>query len=333
MRPLAAEGLPGRCEIGLLPALGAPYAPGPYQKSKNSRHMITGYFAYEIRRLNRNLARLGLLLLTLAILWTIALERPYWRRLAAPATDSAGEDRAQEEALAGAGRWWPVPFIPGVLAASGAFCLGRALRRSMSLGAHPLARSLARSPACASLEEVEAKLDEGWTVRAPIRFGFPFGMGNWSTTGKYRHHSAIRIGPGWFYYGCTLQADLCCLEDLVWFYRLDRALRSHGVELGTAHQLVLRFRDGGQLLVSLGETESLLSHRIGKLVQHLPNAAPFAGMSDDKRIDVLYALQCLAPWAIAGHDEAMERVWQNPKTRNNILALVERRKHSPGSAA
>ena len=291
--------------------------------------MITGYFASEIRRLNRNLARLGLLLLGLAILWTVALERPYWKRLAAPAAVGAREDRPQNDASAVAGRWWPVPFIPGVLAASGVFCLVRALRRSMSLGAHPLPQSLARSSAGASLEDVEAKLDKGWIIRAPIRFGFPFGMGNWSTTGKYRHHSTIRIGPGWFYYGCTLQADVRALDDLVWFYRLDRELSSHGVKLGTAHQLVLRFRDGGQLLVSLGETESQLAQRIGKLVQHLPNAAPFAGMSDDERVDILYALQQLAPWAIAGHDEAMERAWRNPKTRNNILALVERRKSDP----
>lgn len=290
--------------------------------------MITGYFASEIRRLNRNLARFGLLLLGLAILWTIALERPYWKRLVAPAADVAVEDRSQIETPAVTGRWWPVPFVPGVVAAGGVFCLGRAFRRSMRLGVHPLAQSLARSSAGVSLEDVEAKLDEGWIIRAPIRFGLPF-FGNWSTTGKYRHHSTIRIGPGWFYYGCTLQADLRALDDLVWFYRLDRELGSHGVKLGTAHQLVLRFRDGGQLLVSLGETESHLAHRIGKLVQHLPNAAPFAGMSDDERVDVLYALQQLAPWAIAGHDEAMERAWQNPKTRGNILALVERRKSNP----
>jgi hypothetical protein len=200
----------------------------------------------------------------------------------------------------------------------------------MNLGAHPLAQTLACSSAGVRLEDVETTLDKGWIIHAPIRFGLPF-VGNWSTTGKYRHHSTIRIGPGWFYYGCTLQADLRALDDLVWFYRLDRELSSHGVKLGMAHQLVLRFRDGGRLLVSLGETESQLAHRIGKLVQHLPNAAPFAGMSDDERVDVLYALQQLAPWAISGHDEAMERTWQNPKTRDNILALVERRKHSSGN--
>ena len=291
--------------------------------------MITGYFASEIRRLNRNLAKLGLLLLGLAIVWTVALERPYCRRLASSSGNGANEDRPQVGMPTVAMRWWPVPFIPGVLAAGCIFCLGRALRRSMSLGAHPLAQSLARSPAGESLEDVETNLDKGWIIHAPIRFGLPFGLGNWSTTGKYRHHSTIRIGPGWFYYGCTLQADLRALDDLVWFYRLDRELSSHGVELGTAHQLVLRFRDGGQLLVSLGETESQLAHRIGKLVQHLPNAEPFAGMSDDERVDVLYALQQLAPWAIAGHDEAMERAWQNPKTRCNIFELVERRKSNP----
>ena len=291
--------------------------------------MITGYFASEIRRLNRNLARLGLLLLGLAILWTVALERPYCRRLADSIGNEARERRSQEGVPVVAPLRRPVPFIPGVLAASGIFCLGRALRRSMSLRAHPLAQSLARSPASESMEDVETKLDKGWIIPAPIRFGLPFGLGNWSTTGKYRHHSTIRIGPGWFYYGCTLQADLRALDGLVWFYRLNRELSSHGVKLGTAHQLVLRFRDGGQLLVSLGETESQLAHRIGKLVQHLPNAAPFAGISDDTRVDVLYALQQLAPWAIAGHDEAMERAWQNPKTRGSILALVERRKSNP----
>lgn len=294
--------------------------------------MITGYFASEIRRLNRNLARLGLLLIGLSGLWTVALERPYWKRLVAPATDVAGEDHSQKETASTAGRWWPVPFIPGVLAASGIFCLGRAFRRSMSLGAHPLAQTLARSSAGVCLEEVETKLDEGWIIRAPIRFGIPF-FGNWSTTGKYRHHSAIRIGPGWFYYGCTLQADLRALDELVWFYRLDRELSSHGVKVGTTHQLVLRFRDGGQLLVSLGETGNALAQRIGKLVQRLPNAAPFAGMSDDKRIDVLYALQQHAPWAIAGHDEAMEHAWRNPKTRSNIIAFVEGRKQSLGDSA
>ncbi len=293
--------------------------------------MITGYFANEIRRLNRNLARLGLLLFALAALWTVALERPYWRRLVNPAGEDSGARRPAQKTPAPArpGRWWPVPLIPGVLAAGGVFSLGRALRRSMSLGAHPLARTLARSPAGVALEEVEAKLDEGWIVRAPIRFGLPF-IGNWSTTGKYRHHSTIRLGPGWFYYGCTLQADLRELGDLVWYYRQDATMRTHGVKVGTAHQLVLRFRDGSQLLVSLGETESTLAQRIGKLVQHLPNAAPFAGMSDDERVDLLYALQRLAPWALAGPDAAMERAWQDPKTRSGILALVERRKQSPG---
>jgi hypothetical protein len=284
--------------------------------------MITGYFAFEIRRLNRNLARLGVVLLVLALLWAVALERPYWRRL-------VGAGSAQ----AVAARVWPVPFIPAVLVAGGVFCLARGFRRSLNLWAHPLAQSLARSSADIGFDAVAAKLDEGCTIAAPICFGLPFGLGNWSTTGRYRHHSVIRIGPGWLYYGCTLQGHLRKLDDLVWFYRIDHTMRTHRVEVGTAHQLLLRFRDGGELLLSLGETESNLSRQIGKLVQHLPNAVPFAGMNPERRTDVLYALEYFAPWAIIGPDEAMERAWRNPQTRSSVLETVERRKRdSAGSA-
>lgn len=271
--------------------------------------MITGYFAAEIRRLNRNLARCGFVLFALALLWVGTLERAYWRRLVEAAP------------------WWPVPFVPAALAAGGMYCAARAFRRSLCLPAHPLARTLARSPAGVGFEAVAAQLDQGWTIRAPIRFGLPFGLGNWSTTGRYRHHSVIRIGPGWFYYGCTLQAHLRHLDDLVWFQRIDRELATHGVPVGAAHQLLLRFRDGGELLVSLGETANAVSRRIGKLTEHLPGAAPFAGADHGERTDVPDALRYFAPWALVGPDEARERAWSDPRTRGDVIALVERRRH------
>ena len=288
--------------------------------------MITGYFASEIRRLNRNLARFGLLLIALALLWIVALERPYCRKLVAAWQASAHEGRPSPTAAVGA-VWLPVPIVPGLLAVTGIFCLARALHRTVAPGAHPLARGLMRANPGDQLQAVEARLDRGWSMQTPIRFRFPFDLGNWSTSGKYSHHSTIRIGQGWFYYGCTLQADLRSLDDLVWFYRQDCEMRHHGVKLGTAHQLILRFRDGGEIVVSLGETESKLAHRIGALVQHLPNAAPFQGLNEDNRIDVLYVLQELAPWAIIGHDESMERAWRNPGTRRNLIEMVEHRKH------
>ena len=379
--------------------------------------MITGFFGSEIRRLNRNLRRLGLLLLGLALAWTFALERDFCQRLLPPRPldgdallEAAAshripprrwrlseeaissiepfpppgtgreEDRGRELATLGslallvrggpgkigpetsgilrrlpaeqyrrlialaaaAGapplapvaleaadplRWSAVPAIPGILTAAALFCLIRSLGRTARPASHPLVRKLVTADPDSRLREIETALDQGITMRTPIRFGIP-GIGNWSTTGRYRHHSVIRIGPGWFYYGCTLQAHLHPLDDLVWLFRQDRKMSTHGVDVGTAHLLTLRFRDGSELLVSLGETPTELAARIGSLVKHLPNAGPFLGLGEGGRTDVLHAIHQLAPWALVGHDPSLARAWGNVRSRQELVALVERRKFS-----
>ena len=97
--PFVRPGLSVRRIRGLLPTLRTRHGPiargrdgaqRPARRLRAPHHMITGYFANEIRRLNRNLARLGLLLFALAALWAVALERPYWRRLVSPSGEDSG---------------------------------------------------------------------------------------------------------------------------------------------------------------------------------------------------------------------------------------------------
>ena len=275
--------------------------------------MTTGFFASEIRRLNRNLFRLGLLLCALAVGWTLTLERvrgdTWWeplRRLCSTGGNGHGRPAV----------------VPLLLAGAGLFCMGRATLRMLRPATHPLLRRLGPGPLALQLRPVELALERGLVLRAPIRFGIPF-LGNWSTTGRYRHHSMIRIGSGWFYYGCTLQAELRRLDDLVWFFTSEREMHSHGVALGTAHLLQMRFRDGSELLVSLGETPRQV---LADAVRLLPFKDCAREYREVERTDVLFVLQEMAPWALIGRDAAMERAWASRRSRQDLIALVERRK-------